>query len=35
MYIGNRINLFAGIGLIVFGIIIVISGSTFTSQAPQ
>jgi len=29
MYIGNRINLFVGIGLIVFGIVIVISGSTW------
>ena len=29
MYIGNRINLFAGIGLVVFGAIVVISGSTW------
>jgi len=29
MYIGNRINLFAGIGLVVFGVIVVICGSTW------
>jgi len=29
MYIGNRINLFAGIGLVVFGSIVAINGSTW------
>ena len=29
MYIGNRINLLAGIGLVVFGFVVVISGSTW------
>jgi len=29
MYIGNRINLFAGIGLVVFGFVVVISGNVW------